>query len=64
MSEVVLVLSYTWRTVGWLEFNVSFQHKYGYIIDREFEFYEFFSFLKFNEFYEFFFGWKKFAKNS
>jgi len=24
----------SWRLVGWLEFNVPFQHKYGYIRDK------------------------------
>jgi len=24
-----------YRTVGWLEFNVPFQHKYGYIRDEQ-----------------------------
>jgi len=23
------------RLVGWLEFNIPFQHKYGYIIDEK-----------------------------
>jgi len=29
----VATLSFEW-TAGWLEFNVPFQHKYGYIRDK------------------------------
>jgi len=28
------VISYSSAEVGWLEFNVPFQHKYGYIRDE------------------------------
>ena len=34
VTTMSTVLLYGWLLVGWLEFNVPFQHKYGYIRDE------------------------------